>query len=149
MNALDTFIDSLATGLAKFFEEKPFVLAAYLFGSLIKREKGFKDIDVAVLLYENYLKESAQIPLGLKTVLVTELMGRLKENRIDVTLLNQAPPLLAMEVLRHGRLIHCKDDMQRISAENKLRKKYIDTAHLRRIKRLYLKKKYGGQGTDI
>ena len=80
------------------------VALAYLFGSEAKGTTNREsDIDIAVLL-------SDQVPeaeYGQRLVtLNTELIGIFQRDAIDVALLNNAPPLLAFQVVRHGVVIY-------------------------------------------
>src|SRR5436309_2075459 len=74
----------------------------YLFGSAAKEAERFDpDLDVAGFL-------GRAIPLdrygGIRLRLTTELVGLTHTNDVDVIILNVAPPLLAFEVVKGGRL---------------------------------------------
>lgn len=85
------------------------VVAAYLFGSAADRPHRHSDLDVALLLRDE-LDADARLDLRLELVEVLEhKMGR----PADVVVLNDAPPFLRFQVLRHGRLLWVRDDRAR------------------------------------
>lgn len=59
--------------------------------------------------------------------------------RVDLVVLNEAPPLLAHEAIRDGQRLVCVDEDERVRFETRAIAKYLDTAHLRRIQRDYLR----------
>src|SRR2546427_244866 len=76
------------------------ILEAYLFGSMATgRTHAQSDIDVAVYLAEQRPEPSL---FGYTADLTTALMSALATNRVDVVILNEAPPLLYYRVLRDG-----------------------------------------------
>ena len=76
------------------------VLEAYLFGSWARGEaQPHSDVDVALYVDPAARSEG---PLGFDAEIGAELMKALRSNRIDVVLLNTAPPLLYHRVLRDG-----------------------------------------------
>lgn len=123
--------------LTSLFEASDVVLA-YLFGSEAKGTANREsDIDIAVLL-------SDQIPeaeYGQRVVdLNTELIGIFQRDAIDVAVLNNAPPLLAFQVVRHGIVIY--DPHQRyVSFYIDTFNRYADTQPLRDLQwQYYLKR---------
>lgn len=84
--------------IAQFAAEQPGVLAAYLFGSAAQdRLAAESDVDVG-LLFET--SPDALRLLDLQSDLTTVL-----KRQCDLISLNQASPILAMQVLKHGELI--------------------------------------------
>ncbi len=86
------------------------VVAAYLFGSHARgtahRES---DVDVAVLMdYEVFSERGARAREALR--LCTELVAATHSNRVDVVVLNDAPPELAAGVVSRGRPLYCTDE---------------------------------------
>jgi len=55
--------------------------------------------------------------------------------------MNNADISLQQRIINKGFLLFSKDDRIRISYENLIRKLYIDSENIRRIKRKYLNKK--------
>ena len=52
---------------------------------------------------------------------------------MDVAVLNEASPLLAYEVLRHGVLLYCSDENTRVEFQVRALCAYEDTAPLRNL----------------
>ena len=52
---------------------------------------------------------------------------------MDLVILNEAPPLLAYETLRHGILLYCADAQTRIEFQVRTLRAYEDTMPLRRV----------------
>jgi predicted nucleotidyltransferase len=86
------------------------VRAALLYGSQAQAQaREDSGIDVAVLL------ESRPSPSERKQVLWTLLgaLGKqLRSDRIDLVLLNEAPPKLAFHVLKYGRIAFVRDPVE-------------------------------------
>ncbi len=114
------------------------VLLAYLFGSEAKGSTNREsDIDIAVLLSD----QIPQAQYGQRVVcLNSELIGIFQRDAIDVALLNNVPPLLAFEVVRHGVVIY--DPQQRyVSFYIDTFNRYADTQPLRDLQwQYYLKR---------
>ena len=60
-------------------------------------------------------------------------------NDVDVVVLNEATPLLAYQIIRHGQIIY-EDEATRPAVDfaTYTIRRYADTAPLRRLKRRYL-----------
>ncbi len=96
MQSRDEIIGALRAAL----EARPEVLEAYLFGSLARGEaRAHSDVDVAVYVDPSAIDRSG---LGFDSAIGAELMRTLRTNRVDVAVLNAAPPLLYHRVLRDG-----------------------------------------------
>ena len=136
-------MESIKRTLQVYFENRPEVVLAYLFGSIVKNKTGrFHDIDIAVLVTPGLEKElDQQMPYGYGACLNVEVANVLKYSPIDIVLLNHAPPLLLKQVISTGNLIFSRSEMDRIRFEVTSLKSYADTEHIRRIKRLYLKQR--------
>lgn len=135
--------DAVKESLHAFFENHPEVILAYLFGSYITRKTGsFNDIDIAVLVVPERLEElDRSSPYGYSAYLNAELAHLLKFNRVDLTILNHAPPLLLRRIIGEGILVFCRSEADRIRFEVASLKRYADTAHLRKIKRHYMRQR--------
>jgi len=113
--------DRLRALLARVLDRHPEVLEAYLFGSHASgRTQPHSDVDVAV-----YVAGVPDAPFGYAAELGAELMSALGENRVDVVLLNQAPPLLYREVLRGVRLL-TRDAVATTVREGQALSRYCD-----------------------
>jgi predicted nucleotidyltransferase len=120
-HALDTplNIEALVNRLAA----QPDVLAAYLFGSYVTdKAHPESDVDVAVLLSGTDEMERFERRLRL----IGEAEEALDRRPVDLVVLNDAPPLLAHQVLRHGRLIFERDRAARVEFEVWAGKVYAD-----------------------
>ena len=129
--------------LRTFFPDRSEVLLAYLFGSYLTSTEGtFQDIDIAVYLLPHALEElNRTTPYGYRAFLTVRLAHLLKYNAVDLMLLNTAPPLLQRRVIAGGRLVFCRSEMDRIRFEVAALRRYAETAHLRRIKRIHMKER--------
>lgn len=90
------------------------VRAALLFGSHAKgRAQPGSDIDVAVLLAPGWDLRSRELTLRN---LLGALARELAADRLDIVILNDAPPALAFQVLKHGRVAFERDrrDLHRL-----------------------------------
>lgn len=84
--------------IAQFAAEQPGVLAAYLFGSAVQnRLADESDVDVGLLF------DAAPGTLG--RLELQEDLTAVLNRQSDLVSLNQASPVLAMQVLKHGELI--------------------------------------------
>ncbi len=103
-------------------ERRPEVLEAYLFGSRARLQaQAHSDVDVAV-----FLAEIPDSPFGFEAELSADLMSALGENRVDVVLLNQAPPLLYHRVLRDGVRLFSRDPRATTGREGRALSRYCD-----------------------
>ena len=126
--------------LTPYLHARPEILLAYLFGSAAKgRTHALSDIDLAVLVDEEQFAElDARLPWGYRATLTSELIGLLKRNDVDLVLLHQASPLLKFQVVRFGKPLLCRSEERRVAFEVQARREYLDTEHLRAIRRSYL-----------
>ena len=121
-------LDILHPQLTHLFRQRP-VQLAYLFGS---QATGYthteSDVDVAVLL-DAALTADERFTERLACIgALSHLFGT---DNVDVVILNEAPPLLAYEVLRHGVLVYCAADEERVEFQVRTLRAYEDTAPLR------------------
>ena len=98
---------NLPERIAAVLSARPEVLEAYLFGSLARGAGQLhSDIDIAVFVDEEKVEPG---PFGYRSQLTAALMSGLGTNRIDVVVLNSAPPLLYHRVLRDGTRVLSRD----------------------------------------
>jgi len=115
-------LDQLRDRIARALERRPEVLEAYLFGSCATgKAQPHSDVDVAV-----YVSRIPDAPFGLEAELATELIAALGENRVDVVLLNRAPPLLYHRVLRDGIRLLSRDPAGTTAREGQALSRYCD-----------------------
>ncbi|MBI3328753.1 MAG: nucleotidyltransferase domain-containing protein, partial [Nitrospinae bacterium] len=94
-------LNALRPQLERLFLQHPAPLA-FLFGSQAAgRTHAESDVDVAVLLNESL---TADERFAARLTLIGELSRIFRTDNVDVVILNEAPPLLAYEVLRGGVL---------------------------------------------
>lgn len=125
--------------LEQFFREHPEgVVSAYLFGSHARgTTHRDSDIDVAVLFDRNAFPGSEQ-RFEQRVRLTSDLIAALKDNEVDLIVLNDVPPQLARVALR-GRRVFCQDaDTDRGFARTTLSRAADLEPFLRRVRRLKL-----------
>lgn len=98
------------------------IQAVYLFGSQAKNQAGVNsDIDIAVLLEDNYTKKSGEIKVKLYEEFI-----RAGIDNIDLVILNQASALLSYEVVKENYLLYKKEDFDAASYQSLTIRKYLD-----------------------
>ena len=113
--------NSLIKKAAKVLETENQVILAYLFGSTAKNQETTQsDIDIAILL-----SETPENLLDLYLNMIDKLSTILGD-KIDLIILNTAPPLLTHQVIKHGKVIYCRDETARVKFESKAEKEYLD-----------------------
>ena len=114
----------LLAKLAAVLEPRDEILEAYLFGSTASgRAQAHSDVDIAVYLGEARPPTSA---FGYVADLSTELVRALETNRVDLVVLNDAPPLLYHRVLRDGVRILSRDLRATTTREGYALSRYFD-----------------------
>lgn len=107
----------------EYFRQQNDVIVAYLFGSVARGQTTpMSDLDIAVLLDTS---ADPQAMLTRQITLLTEL-AQLAELEVQLTLLNDAPPLLAYQVIREGILLHERSQTERVVFQVKTMKGYFD-----------------------
>ena len=108
--------------IIKIGKENNAIQAVYLFGSQAKNQAGTNsDIDIAVLLEDNYTKKSGEI----KVKLYEELIKAGIDN-IDLVILNKASALLSYEVVKENYLLYKKEGFDAASYQSLAIRKYLD-----------------------
>ena len=93
-------LEELIPKLRKFFENRPEVLLAILFGSAMRRSL-VRDLDLAILLRRR-----------LDLMSFCKLMAELEDLTgipIDLVPLDKAPPIIVLKALQEGRIIFIRD----------------------------------------
>ncbi len=109
-----------------FLESDHRILAAYLFGSRIKKAGESSDIDIAFYTAGDFSWEDYYLLYG-------KMSQALGSDRVDLVWLNKADPILSFEVLKYGKVLSYKDADLLNDFELKNKKRYYDYV-------LYLKK---------
>lgn len=112
------------------------VQLAYLFGSQATGYTGpLSDFDFGVL-FEATLSPAERFRRHLS--LIAELIGMLHGQRIDVVVLNEAPPAIRFKIIKYGQVIYNEDERMRVRFEAKTMSEYFDTRPLRALYRQHL-----------
>jgi predicted nucleotidyltransferase len=107
MAATTRIVDQLTAFFAH--DPQPDVLSAYLFGSHAEgRAHRESDVDIAVLL-DNVRCSDERHRFEARMRLIGDLGSALKSNRVDVVVLDDAPPGLARAIVTRGRRVFCRD----------------------------------------
>jgi predicted nucleotidyltransferase len=109
--------------MTAYFARQPDVVVAYLFGSVARGwADQLSDVDIAVLLDER-LEADERIERQLRFMVD---LDEYADREVQVVVLNQAPPLLAYQVVRHGILLYERSRAERIAFEVRTRRVYFD-----------------------
>ncbi|MBI4653678.1 MAG: nucleotidyltransferase domain-containing protein [Nitrospirae bacterium] len=119
--------------LKVFWEENRDILLVYLFGSLAERRNA-NDIDLAVFF-------SANPPYERITELLEKLYKLTGTQRIDIVDLNRSGPVFKFDIITSGKLLYMRDAETLNSFELKVIKEHMDTEHLRKVQRWFLREK--------
>jgi len=112
--------------LLGFFNDRPGVVLAYLFGSLARGNTGpLSDVDVAVKF-----SDQVRDRFGERLSIHDALCRHLGTDRIDLVDLDEASPVLRFNVVRDGIVLKDTDQL-RVPFEVKAMAEYFDTEHLR------------------
>jgi len=125
--------------LKNYFHSRDDIIAAYIFGSYASmRTVAESDIDIAVLLDEEINIEKFGF---IKQEITENIMELLSFDKVDIAILNSAPPLLCHEVIKKGNLIYAGDEEERTAFTAKATMRYIDTINLRKVQDRIIHKK--------
>ena len=105
---------------AEYLRSHPKVVFAYLFGGLARGERRpLSDVDIAVYL-------AGIATADMKLDILGKLIDILGTDEIDLVILNTAPPLLAMNVLRKKQVMADNEPAMRHRFESLSFRKYFD-----------------------
>lgn len=109
--------------LAQLFKKHK-VVFAYLFGSQAKNKTGpMSDIDIAVY-FDDSLDGGQRFDRKLK--LMAGFASLFKRDDVEALPLNDAYPLIAHRILKHGKLIYCQDIKKEKEYADKAIGEYLD-----------------------
>ena len=109
--------------ISTYFAGRPEVVVAYLFGSVARGPaNALSDVNIAVLL-DAGIDERTSVEVQLQFMIDLDDYAH---RDVQVTILNRAPPLLACQVIRYGKLLHERSRGERIDFEVRARKIYFD-----------------------
>jgi hypothetical protein len=119
MNDFATKLDSAA----KYLENHPGVVFAYLFGSMAAGSPApMSDIDIAVYLESNTGEFECRLEI------IGHLSDIFRTDDLDVVLLNTAPPTLVMNILKAKKILVDKEPFTRHRFESMAFRRYFDFA---------------------
>lgn len=123
--------ETIVNRIREYLFSRAEVIVAHIFGSYTAKRFGHEsDIDIAVLLRDDIdSKEYGNIKLSI----IADLIELLSFNRVDVVILNIAPPFLSHEIIKKGILLFSKDEARRIQYIANATMHYLDTIHLRKV----------------
>jgi len=126
--------------LRRVLQRRREISAAYLYGSYATgRPNPHSDVDIAVVLRERCGRRATRPGPTYEVDLGNALGAAIGHDRVEVVVLNDAPPLLAWEAVRRGRRIYARDGDAVRRFELRVRQRYLDTAHLRAIQDQHLR----------
>ena len=116
--------------LAEYLNRHTEIEVVYIFGSVAQgRSNVLSDVDFGIIVDRDKIEEHIY-PYGYKAHILGDLMKLLRINKLDLVILNDAPPLLRHRVLYYGKLIHSIDEKRRIRFQIETINKYNDYRHL-------------------
>jgi predicted nucleotidyltransferase len=122
--------ESLDSVVAEIAVAEPVVVAAWIFGSRGRaEERQHSDLDVAVLT------------AGGSGDIADRIAGGIAERTgldVDVCRLEVVGPVLGYEIVTGGRRVFVRDEDLADRHEERIRREYLDTAHLRHVQHHYL-----------
>ena len=122
-------IEALIPELREVLARDERVDCAWLFGSAARGEAGpLSDVDVAVLLSPSVAPETR---LDVAAALWEALERRCP--RVDLVVLEEAPPALRHRVFRDGILLIERDERRRVAFETRAIQEYLDFQYLAEI----------------
>lgn len=108
--------------LSECLEKYP-VVFAYLFGSYMRgTPTSSSDVDIALSVEKN-LSQTERFDIRLK---LSSQISAIVGNPCDVTLINDSPLQLAYEIIKHGKILFCKDREARIAVKSEILSRYLD-----------------------
>ncbi len=110
------------------------IKAAYLFGSYAEEEQNRNsDLDIGILLAEDYNKM-------IKLDILTKLTQNNFDN-VDLVIINNASILVKYEVIKHNKLIYCRNDFDFSVYYSKITRLFLDFKPYLEVQRMYLKER--------
>lgn len=104
--------------------QKTGVSAVYLFGSRARSQEGpLSDYDFGILLNE---KISPKKYFDAKLSLMALFSKKFRTDHLDIVILNDCNTLLAMNIIKEGKILYEKDRQYRIAFENHTMLTYYD-----------------------
>lgn len=112
------------TAAQRYLQEREDIAFAYLFGSMATgKTTPLSDVDIAVYLTEGD-------PPAKRLELIGDLCDRLGTDRLDLVILNTAPPGLRARVVRSKRVLAERLPTERHAFESRTFREYMDFSKL-------------------
>lgn len=109
--------------IVEYLTQQTDVVAAYLFGSVARNQAShLSDVDIALLLDPD-LDPEVSVERQLQLMVALDDFA---DREVQITLLNQASPMLAYQVVKDGILLYERDRAERIAFEIHTLKIYFD-----------------------
>jgi predicted nucleotidyltransferase len=116
--------DILCNLLPEFFYKKEYVELAYLFGSTAEGTEGpLSDIDIGIYL-SSKLTKGERIEKRLE--LIGELSTLLKNDHVDLLVMNDAAPFINFEVIRPNVPLFVRNEDLKLDVEQYIMSRYLD-----------------------
>jgi predicted nucleotidyltransferase len=117
--------------LARSWSDDPDLAAIYLFGSRAAGRGGPRsDVDLAVILREDL---DADARWRKRLALLGDACRRLGTDAVDLIVLEDAPAPVGHRVLKAGRLLRDRSPKRRVEVTERILRRYLDEAYLRRV----------------
>ncbi len=122
---------TLERRIASVVRERNEVVVAYLFGSAVHgRRRRDSDVDVAVIFERGLVRSDT---FRLRCELAGAVAAAAGVEFADVVDLEEAPPLLAHQILGTGHVLFSRDERRRVLVTARQIMRFIDTRPLRRV----------------
>ncbi len=120
------------------------VNAFILFGSLAEgKRRPLSDVDFAILLMKNVKKEKY---LDMEFLISDIISSLLKTEEFDLVILNNAPPKVAYNILKDGKVFFIKNKIAFIDFKEYTIKYYLDFKYYEdEFNKIFLEKLYEGK----
>ena len=116
-------VSRVTKNIAKVFEIRPEVSAAYLFGSVVMgMERKRSDLDIAVHLDDSLSMEQ----MGQYRFELIDILEQAVGSEVDLVVLNTASLKIISQVLRYGRLVYSESIDQARSYKLRKQREYFD-----------------------
>jgi len=114
---------SLVEQLREALDREEDILFAYLYGSaLYDPNPRIGDIDVAVYLKPTDMNEY----ISKEEELTAILISKLHTDEIDLRILNELPLVLKYSILKDGKLLFSRDELQRVDFETSVMIRFLE-----------------------
>ncbi|MBI5034241.1 MAG: nucleotidyltransferase domain-containing protein [Chloroflexi bacterium] len=126
------------TSLAPIFAEDAGIVLVFLFGSYAQNHASvLSDVDLALLLSMSVTSDEY---LNYRVKYANLAMETLRDERVDVVILNTAPPLLRHQAIK-GRVLFERSPEARVEFVVDVQRKYLDLKPFYAIDYAYMKQR--------